>query len=69
MEEDDADDSATALKEAMEEIGLETCLNYLMVIPVVDLLTRRDFEPVLNIDEVDALFDILLEMFLQVDVR
>ncbi|KAJ7950020.1 Nudix hydrolase 15 mitochondrial [Quillaja saponaria] len=81
MEEKDVDDSATALREAMEEIGLEPglvqvvanlepvitqCL--LKVVPVVGLLERReDFKPVINTDEVDAIFDVPLEIFLKED--
>ncbi|KAJ6865350.1 hypothetical protein NC651_035813 [Populus alba x Populus x berolinensis] len=79
MEEGDADDSATALREAMEEIGLDPHLvqvvanlepfisqHQLKVVPVVGLLARvEDFKPVLNTDEVDTLFDVPLEMFLK----
>lgn len=40
----------------------------LRVVPVVGLLTRvEDFKPVLNADEVDAIFDVPLEMFLKKD--
>ncbi|XP_017977328.1 PREDICTED: nudix hydrolase 15, mitochondrial isoform X1 [Theobroma cacao] len=81
MEEGDDDDSATALREAMEEIGLDSYLvqvvaklepfisqNQLRVVPVVGLLAKiEDFSPVLNCDEVDAVFDVPLEMFLKVD--
>ncbi|XVE97125.1 hypothetical protein REPUB_Repub02eG0283800 [Reevesia pubescens] len=80
MEEGDADDSATALREAMEEIGLDSHLvqvvanlepfisqNQLRVVPVVGLLAKiEDFSPVLNSDEVDAVFDVPLGMFLKV---
>ncbi|KAL0347503.1 UNVERIFIED_CONTAM: Nudix hydrolase 15, mitochondrial [Sesamum calycinum] len=80
MDEGDADDCATALREATEEIGLDPGLvrvvanldpfissNLLTVVPVVGVLTRvEDFKPVLNEDEVDAIFDAPLEMFLQV---
>ncbi|XP_012831778.1 PREDICTED: nudix hydrolase 15, mitochondrial-like, partial [Erythranthe guttata] len=80
MDEGDVDDSATALREATEEIGLDPGLvrvvanldpfissNLLRVVPVVGLLSRiQDFKPVLNPDEVDAIFDAPLEMFLQV---
>ncbi|KAH6837546.1 nudix hydrolase-like protein 15 [Perilla frutescens var. hirtella] len=83
MDECDADDSATALREAMEEIGLDPNLvrvvanlepfissNLLTVVPVIGLLSRvEDFKPVLNADEVDALFDAPLEMFLEDDGR
>ncbi|KAL8039089.1 hypothetical protein ABFS82_10G012400 [Erythranthe guttata] len=79
MDEGDVDDSATALREATEEIGLDPGLvrvvanldpfissNLLRVVPVVGLLSRiQDFKPVLNPDEVDAIFDAPLEMFLQ----
>ncbi|KAJ6968969.1 nudix hydrolase 15 [Populus alba x Populus x berolinensis] len=79
MEEGDADDSATALREAMEEIGLDPHLvqvvanlepfisqHQLKVVPVVGLLARvEDFKPVLNTNEVDTLFDVPLEMFLK----
>ncbi|XP_059642897.1 nudix hydrolase 11-like [Cornus florida] len=80
MEEIDADDySATALREAMEEIGLDPDLvqvvanlepffsqHLLMVVPVLGLLARiEDFKPVLNTEEVDAIFDVPLEMFLK----
>ncbi|GLT66159.1 hypothetical protein SLA2020_385430 [Shorea laevis] len=86
MEEGDVDDSATALREAMEEIGLDSnlvqvvanlepfisqkmcpfMLNELRVVPVVGLLARiEDFRPVLNADEVEAVFDAPLEMFLK----
>ncbi|KAK4396094.1 Nudix hydrolase 15, mitochondrial [Sesamum angolense] len=81
MDEGDADDCATALREATEEIGLDPGLvrvvanldpfissNLLTVVPVVGVLTRvEDFKPVLNEDEVDAIFDAPLEMFLQED--
>ncbi|KAH7865041.1 hypothetical protein Vadar_001527 [Vaccinium darrowii] len=80
-EEGDADDSATALREAMEEIGLHPALihvvanlepfisqHQLIVVPVVGLLPRiGDFKPSLNPDEVDAIFDAPLEMFLKED--
>ncbi|KAG5550636.1 hypothetical protein RHGRI_015548 [Rhododendron griersonianum] len=80
-EEGDADDSATALREAMEEIGLDPSLvrivanlepfisqHQLIVVPVVGLLPRiRDFKPSLNPDEVEAIFDAPLEMFLEED--
>ncbi|KAK9290727.1 hypothetical protein L1049_008901 [Liquidambar formosana] len=81
MEEGDADDSATALRETMEEIGLDPGLvkvvanlqpflseHLLRVVPVVGLLSRReDFKPALNTDEVDDIFDVPLEMFLEED--
>ncbi|KAF2306435.1 hypothetical protein GH714_018039 [Hevea brasiliensis] len=44
-------------------------LNYdhqLRVVPVLGLLARvEDFKPILNTDEVDAIFDVPLEMFLK----
>lgn len=41
--------------------------NQLRVVPVVGLLAKiEDFSPVLNCDEVDAVFDVPLEMFLKV---
>nr|GLL36862.1 nudix hydrolase 15, mitochondrial-like [Ipomoea trifida] len=79
MDEEDADDSATALREAKEEIGLHPSLvhvvanlkpfislHLLTVVPVVGLLAKvEEFKPLLNADEVDAIFDVPLEMFLQ----
>ncbi|XP_019186700.1 PREDICTED: nudix hydrolase 15, mitochondrial-like [Ipomoea nil] len=79
MDEEDADDSATALREAKEEIGLHPSLvhivanlnpfislHLLTVVPVVGLLAKvEEFKPVLNSDEVDAIFDVPLEMFLE----
>ncbi|KAL2541462.1 Nudix hydrolase 15 [Abeliophyllum distichum] len=81
MDEGDADDSATALREATEEIGLDPCLvqvlailkplislHLLTVVPVVGLLSRvTEYEPVLNANEVDAIFYVPLEMFLKED--
>ncbi|XP_024955861.1 nudix hydrolase 15, mitochondrial-like [Citrus sinensis] len=81
MEDGDADDSATALREAMEEIGLDPHLvqvaahlepfnskNQLNVVPVIGLLAKmEDFKPFLNPDEVDAIFDVPLEMFFKGD--
>lgn len=78
-DEGDADDTATALREAHEEIGLlpshvrvvtslEPFLskNLLTVIPVVGLLDDvKHFTPVPNPGEVDAIFDAPLEMFLK----
>ena len=41
--------------------------NLLRVVPVVGVLSRvEDFKPVLNSDEVDAIFDAPLAMFLEV---
>ncbi|KAK4359229.1 hypothetical protein RND71_021458 [Anisodus tanguticus] len=79
MDEEDLDDSATAVREATEEIGLKSSLvqvitnlepfislNLLTVVPVVGLLSRvEEFKPVLNADEVDAIFDVPLDMFLK----
>ncbi|KAL6146238.1 hypothetical protein ACLB2K_056921 [Fragaria x ananassa] len=79
MEEGDKDESATALREAMEEIGLDSSLvqvvakleiflsqHLLTVVPVIGLVPRiEDFKPLLNTDEVDAIFDVPLEMFLK----
>lgn len=46
---------------------VEILQNLLTVVPVIGLLSRiEDFKPVVNADEVDALFDAPLEMFLQV---
>lgn len=44
------------------------CMQHLLkVVPVVGLLARKgDFRPSLNTDEVDAIFDVPLEMFLKV---
>lgn len=39
----------------------------LTVVPVVGLLSRvEEFKPALNADEVDAIFDVPLDMFLKV---
>nr|XP_016432415.1 PREDICTED: nudix hydrolase 15, mitochondrial-like [Nicotiana tabacum] len=81
MDEEDLDDSATALREATEEIGLQSSLvqvitnlepfislHLLTVVPVVGLLSRvEEFKPALNADEVDAIFDVPLDMFLKED--
>ncbi|XWS59990.1 hypothetical protein CRYUN_Cryun08bG0169700 [Craigia yunnanensis] len=81
MEEGDADDYATALREAMKEIGLDSRLvqvvanlepfisqNQLRVVPVLGLLAKIEyFRPVLKCDEVHAVFDVLLAMFLKED--
>ncbi|KAL3830206.1 hypothetical protein ACJIZ3_019008 [Penstemon smallii] len=81
MDEGDVDDSATALREAEEEIGLDPCRdrciiiqckmqNLLSVVPVVGILSRvEEFKPVLNADEVDVIFDAPLKMFLEEDGR
>lgn len=76
---EDADDAATALREAKEEIGLDPSLvkvvttiepfvskKLLRVTPVIALLTERSkFKPVPNPGEVDTVFDAPLEMFLK----
>ncbi|PQQ12663.1 nudix hydrolase 15 mitochondrial [Prunus yedoensis var. nudiflora] len=81
MEEEDADESATALREAMEEIGLNSGLvqvvaklecfmsqHLVTVVPVIGLVAEIEhFKPVLNAEEVDAIFDVPLEMFLKED--
>lgn len=44
--------------------------NQLRVVPVVGLIAKiEDYRPVLNFDEVDAIFDVPLEMFLKVKVH
>ncbi|CAI9097283.1 OLC1v1033671C1 [Oldenlandia corymbosa var. corymbosa] len=77
----DADDIATALREAKEEIGLAPNLvkvitalepfvsfHLLTVVPVVGFLTGiDDFKPVLNPHEVDAIYYLPLEMFIKED--
>nr|CAB3482813.1 unnamed protein product [Digitaria exilis] len=82
-EEGDADDAATALRESQEEIGLdpalvtvvaslEHCLSkhLLVVVPVIGILLNKEaFIPVLNIAEVDEIFDVPLEMFLKDENR
>ncbi|KAF0898907.1 hypothetical protein E2562_012614 [Oryza meyeriana var. granulata] len=82
-EEGDADDAATALREAKEEIGLDSALvnvvaslehffskHLLVVVPVVGILSDiQAFKPVLNVDEVDCIFDVPLEMFLKDEKR
>ncbi|KAJ7561130.1 hypothetical protein O6H91_03G015100 [Diphasiastrum complanatum] len=79
MDDGDADDAATALREAKEEIGLDpsaakvvTLLepflskHLLRVTPVVALIPdKHKFTPCLNLAEVDALFDAPLAMFLK----
>uniref|UniRef100_A0A0D3GZN3 Nudix hydrolase domain-containing protein n=1 Tax=Oryza barthii TaxID=65489 RepID=A0A0D3GZN3_9ORYZ len=82
-EEGDADDAATALREAKEEIGLDPSLvtvvaslehflskHLLVVVPIVGILSDIEaFKPVLNVDEVDDIFDVPLEMFLKDENR
>lgn len=80
VEEGDADDIDTALREAKEEIGLDPSLVNVVtifepfvtklgitVVPVVGILSDKSaFDPVLNAGEVEAIFDAPLEMFLKV---
>jgi coenzyme A diphosphatase NUDT7 len=80
VEEGDADATATALREAKEEIGLDPALvsivtvlepflskNGLHVTPVIGILSDKAlFKPVLNESEVADIFDAPLEMFLKV---
>ncbi|OIV91704.1 hypothetical protein TanjilG_26557 [Lupinus angustifolius] len=82
-DESDADDVETALREAKEEIGLDPSLVSVItllepfhtrygitVIPVVGILSNKDaFSPVLNPAEVEAIFDVPLEMFLKNENR
>ncbi|XP_057740713.1 nudix hydrolase 15, mitochondrial isoform X1 [Arachis stenosperma] len=82
-EEGDADDVETALREAKEEIGLDPSLVSVItllepfhtkygitVIPVVGILSNKDaFSPVLDSAEVEAIFDVPLEMFLKNENR
>ncbi|KAG4971413.1 hypothetical protein JHK85_037834 [Glycine max] len=82
-EEGDADDVQTALREAKEEIGLDPSLVSVLtllppfhtkygvtIIPVVGVLSDKDaFSPILNSTEVEAIFDVPLEMFLKNDNR
>ncbi|XP_068654108.1 nudix hydrolase 15, mitochondrial-like [Aristolochia californica] len=80
-DEADKDDCDTATREAKEEIGLDPSLvnvvtvlepflskHLLRVTPVVGILSdKQAFKPVLNPDEVEAVFDCPLEMFLKDD--
>ncbi|RLN04363.1 nudix hydrolase 15, mitochondrial-like [Panicum miliaceum] len=82
-EEGDADDAATALRESKEEIGLDPSLvtvvaslehflskHLLVVVPVIGILSDiQAFIPVLNVAEVDEIFDVPLEMFLKDENR
>ncbi|RDX64341.1 Nudix hydrolase 15, mitochondrial, partial [Mucuna pruriens] len=82
-EEGDADDVQTALREAKEEIGLDPSLVSVItllepfhtkygvtIIPVVGILSDKDaFSPILNPAEVEAIFDVPLELFLKNDYR
>ncbi|KAH7365863.1 hypothetical protein KP509_18G050000 [Ceratopteris richardii] len=78
-DQEDVDDVATALREAKEEIGLDPSLvkvlttiepfitkKLLRVTPVIGLITEKsNFMPIPNPGEVDAVFDVPLEMFLK----
>ncbi|KAJ4981990.1 hypothetical protein NE237_032827 [Protea cynaroides] len=82
-EEGDADDSQTATREAHEEIGLDPSLvnvvavlepylskHLLRVVPVIGLLSdKQAFKPMPNPDEVEAIFDAPLEMFIKDENR
>lgn len=82
-DESDADDIETALREAKEEIGLDPSLVTVVtllepfhtkygitIIPVVGILSNKDaFSPILDSAEVEAVFDVPLEMFLKNDNR
>ncbi|CAL0312083.1 unnamed protein product [Lupinus luteus] len=82
-EEGDKDDADTAKREANEEIGLDPELvnvvtvlepflskHLLRVVPIIGLLhDRKAFKPVPNPDEVEAIFDAPLEMFLKDENR
>ncbi|XP_058095692.1 nudix hydrolase 15, mitochondrial-like [Magnolia sinica] len=83
VDEGDVDDSDTATREAKEEIGLDPSLvtivtalepflskHFLRVIPVIGILSdKKAFKPVLNTNEVEAIFDAPLEMFLKDENR
>ncbi|GMI72306.1 ARABIDOPSIS THALIANA NUDIX HYDROLASE HOMOLOG 15, nudix hydrolase homolog 15 [Hibiscus trionum] len=82
-DETDADDVETALREAKEEIGLDPSLvnvvavlepiftkHRMIVVPVVGILSdAKAFEPSPCADEVEAIFDAPLEMFLKDENR
>ncbi|CAI0445083.1 unnamed protein product [Linum tenue] len=82
-EEGDKDDGDTATREAKEEIGLDPSLvdvitvmepflskHLLRVVPVVGILRDKEaFSPEPNPDEVDAVFDAPLEMFIKDEHR
>ncbi|XP_057513000.1 nudix hydrolase 15, mitochondrial-like [Actinidia eriantha] len=82
-EEGDADDADTATREAKEEIGLDPSLvnvvtvlepflskHLLRVVPVVGILSNiKAFNPAPNVDEVEAVFDAPLEMFIKDENR
>ncbi|KAL2473671.1 Nudix hydrolase 15 [Forsythia ovata] len=83
MEEGDANDAETALREAKEEIGLDPSAvdivtdlepfhtkRNITVIPVIGIMWDNNaFNPVPNVDEVEAIFDAPLEMFLKDENR
>ncbi|MBA0778782.1 hypothetical protein Gotri_006599 [Gossypium trilobum] len=83
QEETDIDDIQTALREAKEEIGLEPSLvnvvtvlepivtkHRMIVVPVVGILSdTKAFDPCPCADEVEAIFDAPLEMFLKDENR
>ncbi|XP_057499607.1 nudix hydrolase 15, mitochondrial-like [Actinidia eriantha] len=82
-EEGDADDADTATREAKEEIGLDPSLvnvvtvlepflskHLLRVVPVVGILSNiKAFNPAPSADEVEAVFDAPLEMFIKDENR
>ncbi|XP_030440399.2 nudix hydrolase 11-like [Syzygium oleosum] len=82
-EDGDADDVATALREAKEEIGLDPSLVEVVtvlqpfvtkigitVVPVVGILADKNaYCPATNPAEVEVIFDAPLEMFLQDENR
>lgn len=83
MDEGDRDEVDTATREAQEEIGLDPSLvnvvtilepflskNILRVFPVIGILSDKEaFRPLPNADEVEAVFDAPLEMFLKDENR
>ncbi|KAI7755903.1 hypothetical protein M8C21_013670 [Ambrosia artemisiifolia] len=82
-DEGDVDDIRTALREAEEEIGLDPALvdvvtvlepfvtkENVTVVPVLGILwNKQAFNPVLNAEEVEAIFYAPLEMFLKDENR
>lgn len=82
-EEGDKDDGDTATREAMEEIGLDPSLvnvvtvlepflskHLLRVVPVIGILNeKKAFKPIPNPEEVEAVFDAPLEMFIKDENR
>ncbi|KAL5576607.1 hypothetical protein UlMin_018306 [Ulmus minor] len=83
VDEGDADYVDTALREAKEEIGLDPSLvivvmlleplvtkEGVLVVPVVGVLSdKKSFSPTPNASEVEAVFDVPLEMFLKNENR